>query len=213
MIAESAPDHTRPPASALADLMSQRRSVRRLRTGSLTRDTLDRIAEAARLTPSAYNRPPWRVVVVHERRRPFWDVVEASFRASLTGERRSRYLGRLDGFRGGVGAVLIYEDRQAVAEMREAYGIDQPQAQAFSEQGLGMVQLALWLTIVAEGLATSLQHWESLIEDRLADFLDLPVDRYRLVATMPLGYSAEEPRPAQLPDAHHIVVREGGASR
>jgi hypothetical protein len=52
-----------------------------------------------------------------------------------------------------------------------------------------MVQLALWLAIVAaEGLAASLQHWDSLIEDRVAALLGMPTARFRLVATMPLGY-------------------------
>jgi predicted oxidoreductase (fatty acid repression mutant protein) len=193
------------PAHALADLMARRRSIRQLRDGSLPRGALARIVAAARSVPAAYNRPPWHIVVVHERSGGFWDVVEAAFRDRLGGDRLARYLDRLAGFRGGVGAVLVYEDRTAVEEMRQACGIDHDQARAYSEQGLGMVQLALWLAIVAEGLGASLQHWEALIEDRVAAFLGLPADRFRLAATMPLGFPAEEPRPAQPPDAWQVV--------
>jgi predicted oxidoreductase (fatty acid repression mutant protein) len=167
--------------------------------------TLARIAEAARLTPAAYSRPSWHVVVVHERREAFWATVEAAFRDRLEGDRLLRFLDRLTGFRCGVGAILVYEDRAVVSEMREAYRIDHDQARAFSEQALGMVQLALWLAIVAEGLAASLQHWDSLIEDRVAALLGMPTARFRLVATMPLGYPGEEPRAAQRPDRARLV--------
>lgn len=198
-------DDSVPDSSVLANLMVRRRSVRQLRHGTVTSDALHRIVEAARHTPAAYNRPPWRVVVIHDHREAFWRVVETAFRARLDGDRLERYLNRLAGFRTGVGAVLVFEDRAVVDEVQAAQGIDSTRAQAFSEQALGMVQLALWLAVVAEGLATSLQHWESLVADAVADFLDLPADRYRLVVTMPIGYAVETSAPVRPPDVHQVV--------
>jgi predicted oxidoreductase (fatty acid repression mutant protein) len=61
-------------------------------------------------------------------------------------------------------------------------------------QALGMVQLAIWLAVTAERLVTSLQHWDWLIQDRIAGFVDLPGERFHLAATMPIGLPAEEPR-------------------
>lgn len=195
-------------AEALATIMTRRRSIRRLRNAPFDPASLTRILEAARLAPAAYNRPPWHVVVVHERRAEFWALVEEAFRERLEPDRLARYLDRLQGFRGGIATIHLYEDRSAIDEMREAWHISAEQAAAFTAQAMGMVQLALWLAIVAEGLATSIQHWETLIEDRLAGFLDLSADHYRLVATMPFGYAAEEPRPVERPIVGDVISRE-----
>lgn len=195
------PQITSIPATAtdasLAALLERRRSVRRLCGGPFDTDALVRIATAAHLCPSAYNQPPWHVVVVRERAGEFWTTVERAFRARLEGERLDRYLNRLTGFRDGVAIALVYEDRSVFAALEDAWGIGPDQARAFSAQALGMVQLSLWLAVVAEGLATSLQHWEALVEDDLAEFLELPADRYRLAAAMPIGYANEEPRPVE----------------
>ena len=187
-------------AATLDDLLRRRRTIRRLGDGPLPDGALERIAAAAHRVPAAYGRPAWHVVVVRETRAAFWDAVETAFRERLEADRLARYLDRLDGFRSGAGAVLVYEDRRASDGARTANGLSSAQATAFAQQGLGMVQFALWLALVAEGLASSLQHWEWLVEDRLADLLGVPADRYRLVATMPFGYAAEDPRPPAAPD-------------
>lgn len=189
----------------LTSLLERRRSVRRLRGGPFDTDALVRIAIAAHLCPSAYNQPPWHVVVLRERAGEFWETVERAFRIRLEGDRLERYLHRLDGFRDGVAVALVYEDRAVLAALEAAWSISPGQASAFSEQALGMVQLSLWLAVVEEGLATSLQHWEALIEEDLAAFLDLPAGRYRLAAAMPIGYADEEPRAVERAAPHEVV--------
>ena len=57
-----------------------------------------------------------------------------------------------------------------------------------------MVQLALWLAVTAEGMATSLQHWDHLVGPRMARFAGLPEKDFGLVATMPIGYADGAPR-------------------
>lgn len=189
----------------LSSLLQRRRSVRRVRGGPFDTDALVRIATAAHLCPSAYNQPPWHVVVVRERAGELWETVERAFRNRLEGDRLERYLRRLDGFRDSVAVALIYEDRSVLAALEDAWGISPSQASAFSEQALGMVQLSLWLAVVEEGLATSLQHWEALVEAELAEFLDLPAGLYRLAATMPIGYADEDPRPVERPAPHDVI--------
>src|SRR3954468_1524018 len=180
--------------SVYAALLGRRRSIRRLRHCELDAETLERVQEAILCTPSAFGVPVWHVVLVHQRRAAFWDEVELGFRQFLADERLDRYLDRLQGFREAAAVALIYEDRDALPELRDAWNLSDETARSFVHQALGMVQLAIWLAVTAEGLATSLQHWDWLIQDRLADFIDLPADRYLLVATMPIGLPAEEPR-------------------
>jgi predicted oxidoreductase (fatty acid repression mutant protein) len=193
-------------------LLSRRRSIRRLQEGELTPDALERIQEAILRTPSAYSVPLWHVVLIQERRRAFWNEIEGGFRAGLERDRLGRYLDRLDGFRGAAAVALIYEDRDAFPELRDAWNLSDEVAHSFVQQGLGMVQLAIWLALTAEGLVSSLQHWDWLVQERLARFLHLPSERYRLTATMPIGYPAEAPRAVNAPDRSRIISVDRGAT-
>lgn len=193
------------PSADLGTLLDRRRSIRRLADGPVSEETLARLSEAVQRTPAAFNLAPWHVVIVREERTSFWDVIEAGFRAGLSAERLERYLDRLAGFRPGAGAILIYEDREVLPRLRDAWQISESQAHAFVQQGIGMVQLALWLALTNDGLVTSLQHWEWLVEERLAEFTGVPEERFKLSAIMPIGYAAEPPRVVERPAVHQVV--------
>jgi predicted oxidoreductase (fatty acid repression mutant protein) len=154
----------------------------------------ERLLNAVRLAPAAYNVPPWRVVIVHERREAFWAEVERGFRETLEGEQLARYLERLQGFALGVAVALVFADRRVERELREGKGASAEVAASFVQQAMGMVQLSLWLAVTAEGMAASLQHWDHLVGARLARFAGLPEADFALVATMPIGYADVEPR-------------------
>ncbi|MCA9878259.1 MAG: nitroreductase family protein [Thermomicrobiales bacterium] len=208
-----------PTATSVTELLAQRRSIRRLAGGALSPETVAHLQGAVLRTPSAFGVTPWRIVILHEQLDTFWDEVAAGFRNGLSGDRLDRYLDRLSGFRHGAGVILIYEDLGARPALRLNWGLSEQTAYDFVQQGLGMVQLALWLVLTEAGLATSLQHWDWLIQDRLASLLDLPTDRYRLVSTLPGGAPAEPPRagptigPAQVisvnPDLRQSATRAG----
>jgi predicted oxidoreductase (fatty acid repression mutant protein) len=197
----------------LLDLLAQRRSYRRLRPGPFTIETQFRLLEALRLTPCAFNLPSWHVVIVHEEREAFWTAVEGGFRERLDGDRLDRYLDRLEGFRDGVAIALFFEDLPARDDLIRSWNLTHEQAYAFAEQGIGMAQLSLWLALTAEGLVTSLQHWEWLIGDVLTDFAGVPPDRFRLVATLPIGYPDEAPRLTQPTPIQHLVSRDRYSNR
>ncbi len=198
-------------APALQAIMGRRRSIRRLQGGPFTPAMRSRLLEAIRLTPAAYNLPPWRVVLVHERRDDLWTEVSAGFHEHLAGDRLARYLDRLDGFRGGVAVALIFADRTVERALREEKGAAADVAQGFVQQALGMVQLSLWLALTAEGLVTSLQHWDDLIGARAARFAGLGEDDFTLVATMPIGYPGEEPKAIERATAERICTVDPGA--
>jgi predicted oxidoreductase (fatty acid repression mutant protein) len=197
-----------PGESATADLrtlLDRRRSIRRLVDGPFDAEVIDKLTDAIRYTPSAYNTPPWHVVIVREERTAFWDVIEGCFRNGLSGERLERYLKRLDGFRDGVGAILVFENLDALPELQQAWNLHASQALAFVQQGIGMVQLSIWLALTEVGLVTSLQHWEWLAESHIAQFTGVPAERFKLAAVMPIGYAAEPPRVVERPAAHQVV--------
>jgi hypothetical protein len=195
-------------SQTLLYLLAQRRSYRRLRPGPLTIDTQVRLLEALRLTPCAFNLPSWHAVLIHAEREDFWVTVEAGFRDRLEGDRLGRYLDRLEGFRNGVAVALFFEDVPVRDDLIRAWNLTHEQAYAFVEQGIGMAQLSLWLALTAEGLVTSLQHWEWLIGDILTAFAKVPPERFRLVATLPIGYPDETPRSAERIPIQRLVSRD-----
>lgn len=195
-------------ADGFSALLANRRSIRKLADGPFPSEVQERIEEAVRLTPSAYNVPSFHVLLVREARAEFWAEVEAGFRAGLDGERLERYLQRLDGFRDGVAAIAIYENREAVPALRDAWNLSDQVAQSFSCQSLGMLQLSIWLALTAEGLVTSLQHWDWLIADRLERFFELPAGKYKLTAVLPVGYPAESPREQEPVALERVLSRD-----
>ncbi|MDQ2784984.1 MAG: nitroreductase family protein [Chloroflexota bacterium] len=177
-------------ASAIAALLDARRSIRRLGPASFSPMLIADLAAATHSVPSAFNAQPWHVVVLQDRNAIFWDRIEEAITVHLEGERRARYLARAAGMRQGGMTLLVFEDRARVAP-RDGLAAEETRDQA--SQSIGMVQLAVWLTITAHGLSTSLQHWHVIADiERLAlDFVGLAPGGYRLVSFMPVGEHAE----------------------
>ena len=192
-------------ATALATLLDARRSTRKLTPASFPPDFVAALASAARLVPSAFDTQPWRIVALRERNRAFWDTVEETITARLEGDRCGRYLARADGMRHGGMTLLIFEDRARSAP-RDGFSGEEARDQA--AQSIGMMQLALWLTITAHGFSTSLQHWHAIIEDIALDFVGLSREAFRLVSFMPVGEGAE--LAASRPEATGRFAMEDG---
>ena len=183
-----------PTAASVTNLLAQRRSIRRLAGGALSPETVSRLQEAVVSTPSAFGVTPWHVVILQEHRQAFWDEVAEAFREGLDGDRLERYLGRLEGFRSGAGVILIYEDLAARSLLHQNWGLSEQTAHDFVQQGLGMLQLAIWLVLTEDGLVSSLQHWDWLIQDRVSALLALPTESYKLISVLPVGEPAEPVR-------------------
>ncbi|MFN8593845.1 MAG: nitroreductase family protein [Thermomicrobiales bacterium] len=181
-------------AQALHDVLASRRSIRRLQDGPFSIAARERLLAAIRLTPASFNLPPWRVVLVHDRREALWAEIAGGFHETLQGDQLERYLDRLTGFSGGVAVALVFVDSAIEKQLRDEKHLAPEVAASYVLQALGMVQMALWLAVTAEGMATSLQHWDNLVGPRLARFAGLEPNRYRLIATMPIGCAAEEPK-------------------
>jgi predicted oxidoreductase (fatty acid repression mutant protein) len=179
-------------ADTLLATLATRRSVRRLRHGIFPPGLTADLIAAADHVPSAFDAQPWRVVVVCDRHDEFWDGVIETIKCRLEGDRRERYLVRAQGMRAGGMTLLIFEEI-ALTGPRDNLTVEE--ARDHASQSLGMLQLALWLTISAHGLATSLQHWQFLIEDVATAFVGLPAEGFRLVTFMPVGFPAEPPEP------------------
>jgi uncharacterized protein len=181
---------TTTPAANLLETFARRRSVRRLTAGPLSDALIADLIMAADLVPSAFDAQPWRVVILHDRHDALWDMIERTITRRLDGDRRARYLARVDALRGGGMTLLVFED---VARAGPQDNLTHEEARDQASQSVGMLQLALWLTLTAHGMATSLQHWQWLMEDVALTFVGLPAEGFRLVTFMPVGSATEPP--------------------
>jgi len=72
----------------------------------------------------------------------------------------------------------------------------------------GMLQMNIWNALTELGLGASLQHYNELIEDKVADMFDIP-STWRLIAEMPFGGIKEVPKEKPQVDLEkRILVRK-----
>ena len=190
------------------DNVLKRRSIRKLASGSVSDETILRILEAARWSPSSANSQPARIVVLKERNGEFWDFIETTLKQKLQGEQLQRALNRLSGYRAGVFSIVFFEDT-AIAQSQLASGMKPELVQSFAAQALGIVQANVWNAIAAAGLATSNQHMNLQMEEELHEFLNVPTT-WKSYSIFPVGYPDEVPAEGSRRDAKDIIFFEHG---
>jgi uncharacterized protein len=180
----------------LTDAMEKRRSIRKL---SKILDFDDRMLESilkeAMLVPSAFNMQSYRIVALsgdgHDR---LWGIVEASLLAKLGEERfaSTKTPEKISGFRGGNGTLLFFEDLAVVEEKGNIAKSYKDTFPDWSQQGSGIIQLAVWLLLTEQGISASLQHYHKLIEDKVREEWHIP-PTWKLISQMPYGKAEEIP--------------------
>jgi len=190
------------------DTVLKRRSIRKLTSGPVSDETILRILEAARWSPSSGNSQPTRIVVLKERNGEFWDFVEATFKQKLQGEQLQRALDRLPGYRAGVFSIVFFEDT-AIATGQLSSGMPPEVVKSFAAQALGIAQANVWNALAAAGLAASNQHMNLQMEDELRDFLNVPTT-WKSYSIFPVGYPDETPAEGNRRDAKEMIFFEHG---
>ncbi|KAL8393526.1 hypothetical protein RB595_003320 [Gaeumannomyces hyphopodioides] len=123
------------------------------------------VQDALQAAPSAFNSEPGRVVVLlgaeHDR---LWDAVAAARRAALSAEQwEASAAAKLAAHRAAAGTVLFFVDRGTV----DRWAADVPAHAAsfpvWAAEAGGMLQLAVWAALSAEGLGANLQHFNGAV--------------------------------------------------
>jgi len=101
--------------------------------------------------------------------------------------------GAADGqFKGAAGSVLFFEDTTVVEGMQAKFAIYADRFPGWSTQSSGMAQHALWVALEAEGLGANLQHYNPLVDAKVAETWNLPAT-WKLNAQLVFGGRAGEP--------------------
>ena len=194
-------------AALFEELLRARRSVRRFDSRPVPREVVVRLLEAAVTAPSASNKQPWRFFVVETRARI--DAMAAAVREATSRIAAARVPeASLESFRAygdyftrfeAAPAVIVpicraltilsnlvdadAADRDAIAAMEERSGVI----------GASLALGNLLLAAHAIGLGASGMTGPLVAEPALRAILGIP-DGWRIVALVPIGYAAEEPR-------------------
>lgn len=151
------------------------------------------IREAIRQAPSSFNSQSSRALILFglESQR-FWRFVEEALRAIVPEPDFPRTQKRLGGFAAGAGTVLFFEDQSVVEELQKKFPLYAENFPIWSEHSTAMAQLAVWTTLADAGIGASLQHYNPLVDDKVAAAWDLPAS-WKLRAQLPFGSNEAEP--------------------
>ncbi|RCI13733.1 hypothetical protein L249_8172 [Ophiocordyceps polyrhachis-furcata BCC 54312] len=155
------------------------------------------VQETTLHTPSSFNSQTTRTVLLlgsaHDR---LWALTTDTLRGVVPADRWPASEKRLAGFAAAAGTVLFFVDDESVNKMQEKLPTYADRFPAWAEQSAGMQQWLLWTALEAEGLGANLQHYNPLIDAKVAEEWSLP-KLWRLNAQLVFGGRADGSEPAE----------------
>lgn len=166
----------------MIEAMKKRRSVyvlgRKLHVPE--KELIERIEEATRLTPDAFNSKSARVVIVlGEKQNQLWETIYDAFLGKVPRE-------KIDMFKAAYGTVLFFYDCKVVEQLQASYPAYAPKFEGYSMQALGMLEYNVWTLLAEWDLGASLQHYNPVIDEAVHKLFELP-ENWILNAQMPFG--------------------------
>ena len=173
-------------------------------------ETVRRIAPAV---PSSYNSQTCRLIVLGgDDHRAFWSIVADVLRAKVDDEERfARTEAKLKGFSDAAGTILFYEDDAGTEVLIEKHPSYKDAFPVWAEHGDAMMQYAVWTGLYDMGLATNIQHYNPIIDDRVREAFGVP-EGLRLVCQMVFGRPTGD-RPVKRRLSGEDMVSVGHAKR
>ncbi|KAI1283436.1 Nitroreductase [Xylaria sp. FL0933] len=145
--------------------------------------------------PSSFNSQSNRVLVLfgadHDK---LWDITSEILKPLVPAESWDATAARNAGFKAGAGTVLFFIDTTVVSGMQEKFALYKDRFPTWAEHSTAMLQFACWTTLEAEGLGANLQHYNPLIDERVAAEWNVP-SNWQLTAQLVFGGRAGEPGP------------------
>lgn len=175
--------------TAFKQVIKNRRSIYAL--GNNSEYSIEEIVLSIRETqkdvPSAFNSQTTRLVILNgEANTKFWDLileVQENVLDQATWDFMSPIM---HGAKNGIGTVLFFEDRDAVAKMPTVG----QRTEAYKQNNSANSQYGVWLALAEMNLGGSLQHfnigYEQGFDKAIREMFNLP-DSYELIAQMPFG--------------------------
>ncbi|MFV5403864.1 nitroreductase family protein [Acinetobacter sp. 228] len=132
------------------------------------------IQEAVRSCPSAYDSQSTRIAVLFaDFHHQFWEIVKQVQRQHVPEHIYEGVELKLNQCAEAYGTILFYEDQSVIQQLQKKMPLNSEDFPAWSEQTSGMAQFAVWATLADSGLGASLQHYNPLIDEKVAEHFDI----------------------------------------
>ncbi|MGL3044412.1 nitroreductase family protein [Acinetobacter pecorum] len=132
------------------------------------------IQEAVRSCPSAYDSQSTRIAVLFaDSHHQFWEIVKQVQRQHVPEHIYEGVELKLNQCAEAYGTILFYEDQSMIQQLQKKMPLNSEDFPAWSEQTSGMAQFAVWATLADSGLGASLQHYNPLIDEKVAEHFDI----------------------------------------
>lgn len=182
------------------EAMRLRRSYYAINNETLVSDeTIVQMLEQVLLNvPSAFNAQSTRLVLLlRENHTALWNIVKDVLRQQVEIEKFARTEAKINGsFAAGYGTILFYEDREVVERQKAEMPLYADKCDEYSAQTSAMHQFSVWVLLRNMGFGASLQHYNPLIDDDVAQHWGIN-RKWRLMAQMPFGKPLAEPLPRE----------------
>lgn len=158
-------------ASSFLELIKNRRTYYQISASSPIPDSkiTEIVSEALRHSPSSFNSQSTRVVVLlKEEHVKLWDIAKEALKSIVPAEQWPASEARLNGFQAGYGTVLFFDDRTVIAGMQKKFALYADKFPIWASQSNAITQFAIWTALEAEGLGANLQHYNPLIDQKVA---------------------------------------------
>ncbi|KKY30547.1 putative nitroreductase family protein [Diaporthe ampelina] len=176
-------------AQQIIELAKNRRSYYPLSKDlSIQPDKIQEIVKALlQEVPSSFNSQSNRVVVLfgadHEK---LWDITTEILKPIVPADSWEGTAGKMGLFKGAAGTVLFFEDQDVVNGMQEKFALYADRFPTWAAHSDAMLQFAVWTALEAEGLGANLQHYNPLIDNRVAAEWKVPAS-WKLQAQLVFG--------------------------
>ncbi|KAF7554476.1 hypothetical protein G7046_g6808 [Stylonectria norvegica] len=176
-------------AESLIALIKNRRSYYPLSKNlTITPARIQEIVNESTLqTPSSFNSQTNRLVVLfgaeHEK---LWDITSETLKPIVPEEGWEATAGKLALFKGAAGTILFFDDITTVESFQAKFAIYADRFPGWATQSLGIQQFILWTALEAEGLGANLQHYNPLIDEKVAATWSIPTT-WKLNAQLVFG--------------------------
>ncbi|KAI2621763.1 Nitroreductase [Hypoxylon sp. NC1633] len=196
-------------ASAVLDLAKTRRTFYALNKElTISKERIEEIVkESIFQTPSSFNSQSNRILVLfgaeHDK---LWDFATEILKTIVPEESWKHTADRMAMFKAGAGTVLFFEDQDVINGMQAKFPLYSDKFPVWALQSDGMIQYVIWTALTAEGLGANLQHYNPLIDVKVASEWGIP-DNWKLNAQLVFGGRTGEAGPKdQLPIADRLKV-------
>lgn len=175
--------------STLQNIAQARRSVYALdKNLPISTDEVRQIVEhAITHTPSSFNSQSTRLVVLFgEEHNKLWDIASDCLRAIVPAESFEPTAQKMAMFKAGAGTVLFFEDDEPVTALQEQFPAYAHNFPIWAEHSNAMHQYAIWTTLTASGVGANLQHYNPIIDEKVASTWGIP-SSWKLKAQLVFG--------------------------